>query len=139
MRHRLILATMVVGALLFSGIATEARAQCMTGCSSASACNGTGKGGCTAECDGNGKCSCKDDTCGTQLMPVVVREPVGARLIADLGEERPMYAALLVDCYGNMLDVRFTGSSGQPVFMDVRSIVVQAPAPAPPARIASRE
>jgi hypothetical protein len=139
MRHLLVVATMVVGALLFSGVATEARAQCTTGCSSPSSCNGTGKAGCVATCDGTGKCECGEDKCGTQLRPSVLLEGTGAHLVSERGENRAIYAALLVDCHGNTLDVWFTGRQGQPVFTDLPSIVIQAADPAPPARIASRE
>jgi hypothetical protein len=138
MRHWLVIAGIVASALLLSGAAHPAQAQCNTGCSSSSSCNGTGKSGCLANCDGYGKCECKDDACTTQIRPVVLQPaPAAALTAADAGQ--PVSAALVVDCRGNVMDVLFAGRVGEEVFAELGSIAIRPARAARAGRLASRE
>lgn len=56
-------AVATVGVLGY-GLSRDAQALCFTGCSSSSACNGTGHCNCTVTCTGPGICSCADILCG---------------------------------------------------------------------------
>lgn len=141
MRSLLIFATCVVASLCALAVATPAHAQCATGCSSSASCNGTGKSGCSIACDGH-LCNCTDHTCGTQLLPVVLDQGAQPRirLASDHAEiSGPATAALLVDCRGNVLDVRITGREGPVRLEDLPSIVLVSPREPPHSRMAVRE
>lgn len=120
----------------------DAQAQCATGCVSSSSCDGSGRSGCSTACgtrNGVPFCSCQDSECGTQLLPVVLREPAGAVLISSGDERRPREGSLVVDCHGNVLDVRFSTAAGVAVLPDLRSIPLQRARPVSDARLAVRE
>lgn len=139
MRHLLVVATIAVMALALPGAVTAAQAQCTTGCSSTSSCNGTGKSGCVAECDGYGRCQCNEDKCGTQLLPVTMQASAGAHFVSEREGNAVSSVSLLVDCHGNTLDVRLIGLEGQAVFTDLPRIELRPARPRPAGQLASRE
>jgi hypothetical protein len=51
-------------AALGCDLSRDAQALCFTGCSSSSACNGSGHCSCQVTCTGPGVCSCADILCG---------------------------------------------------------------------------
>lgn len=106
----------------------EAAAQCSTGCSSSSSCNGTGKAGCMAECNGNGECTCKDDQCGTQIAPPLGLHS-GANEYAFVSGAVPDSDVFLhVDCRGNVLDVLLHTSKVDIPIPSMPTIVLRPPA-----------
>jgi hypothetical protein len=140
MRH---VFSLVIGAglaLCASAAAVPGHAQCATACSSSAACNGTGRGSCQVFCD-QGTCSCTDTACGTQIRPVSLERDGGAstRLVAGRAPGDVYSAALVVDCRGNVLEVRLTGADGQDRLQGLPSIRIQSPRAPTPARVAVRE
>jgi hypothetical protein len=127
----------IAGLFLLAGLPTAARAQCAVGCESSSSCAGTGKSGCITHCDGKGTCGCADSSCPTQLRPVTLHlDATGDPLLASFADDTP--AAVLVDCHGNVLEVRFPGRDGQARLGELSSIPIRR-ARGTPGRFAARE
>jgi hypothetical protein len=135
MKRILILA----GLILLVAIPATGRAQCAVGCVSSSSCDGTGKAGCKTACDGSGACGCTDTVCGTQLRPSLLgaSEGTGALLLARAEVPR-LVPALLVDCHGNILDVRLLDGNGVSLLDDLVTIRLRRTEGAP-TRVATRE
>lgn len=121
--------------------ASSAYAQCAVGCVSSSSCEGNGKGSCRALCDTKGNCGCADSECGTALAPVVFAPSAALLLVRveDPQAEQPATASLLVDCHGNVLDVRLSRMDGNPYFGELSAIRLERPRADPAGRLAARE
>jgi hypothetical protein len=118
----------------------DAAAQCSTGCSSSSSCNGTGKSGCLAQCDGSGECTCRDDECLTQLIPAAGLTPsADVQFAGWAGATGVSAASLVVDCRGNVQDVLVHNARDEAVLMPLERIEVRRPAPVRRPALAIRE
>jgi hypothetical protein len=126
MRKLLWAAALAAPALLLPPAIGRAGAQCTVGCVSSSSCEGTGKGSCIATCDQWGTCACADKACGTQIRPVTFAAAQSRRLVTT-AEDQPHGAALVVDCHGNVLDVRLSGGDKAAVFGGLRAIRLEHP------------
>lgn len=119
-----------------------AAAQCATGCSSSSACEGSGKASCSTACGTTGGvewCSCTDNQCGTQLVPPLTTNDPSASSPFALADDTPSPRALLmVDCRGNVVDVVFAMAGAEHYsLMDLTAIELERRDSQPLRRIAA--
>lgn len=132
MRNLILTAALALAAAF--GTVAPVDAQCSTGCSSSSACNGTGRAGCTAVCTGDGKCECTDKVCEPEITRVFLATPSSA---AGLASRTPslgtVTAHLVTDCRGAVLDVLLRLGDGSAPRPSPDEIVFE---PAPTARLA---
>jgi hypothetical protein len=137
----LLLGTAALGLLLPLG--GPAHAQCATGCSSSSACEGTNKSSCSTGCGSVGDtewCSCSDTKCGTKPLPRASLDWPRDHLAGNPGPQPPLSAALVADCHGNVFDILISvGSDERSVFLDLPLIRVRNPHRGPEGRLAARE
>lgn len=129
----------IAGLVLLVAVPVTGHAQCAVGCVSSSSCDGSGKSGCKTMCNGNGYCGCGDTVCDTQLLPVTVGPDGGSGpvLVSGTDDSRPA-VALLVDCHGNVLDVRLASAEGVALLDEVVTIHLYRPREAR-VRMAARE
>lgn len=121
----LILAAALALAATF-GATAPAEAQCATGCSSSSACNGTGRGGCTTVCTGDGRCNCVDSDCKPQITQVVPATPSTIVALASWTTFLSTVTAHLVtDCRGAVLDVLLRLGDGSAPILSPNEIVFE--------------
>jgi hypothetical protein len=133
MRTLFLAAALALAATL--GAAAPAEAQCATGCSSSSACNGTGRGGCVAVCTGDGKCECNDSDCKPQITQVVPATPSAATTLASwTAFVSTVTTHLVTDCRGAVLDVVLRLRDGSaPVLSPTEIVFETEPATRPTA------
>jgi hypothetical protein len=137
MRRLLTIATALSTLTVASALRSELHAQCTTGCSSSSSCNGTGKAGCVAECTGAGECTCKDDKCQTQPLPPAALNTGNLHLAALSAAGTVVATSLVVDCRGNVVDVLLYDRQSEAQLPPLDAIVLRrSPRPV---RIATRE